>query len=140
MIKVPDWLVYSLICSLLYGLWGFFGNLATKYIDYQTAFIYEAIGAILMTFFILVQTKNFSFQGDVRGILFAVLVGVCGTVASLVFFIALGKGEVANVVSVTSIYPLITIVLSSLFLKEAITLPQMLGVLLAIIAVILSAY
>ena len=93
-----------------------------------------------MTFFILVQTKNFSFQGDVRGILFAMLVGICGTVASLVFFIALSKGEVANVVSVTSVYPLITIVLSSIFLKEAITFPQMLAVLLAIIAVILSAY
>ena len=140
MAKVPDWLIYALICSLLYGLWGFFGNLATKYLDYQTAFIYEAIGAILTTLFILVQTKNLNFEGDVRGILFALIVGVCGTVASLVFFRALGKGEVANVVSVTSIYPLITIVLSSLFLKEAITLPQMLGVLLAIIAVILSAY
>ncbi|MEG4391759.1 EamA family transporter [Microcoleus sp. BROC3] len=71
---------------------------------------------------------------------FAMLVGICGTVASLVFFIALAKGEVANVVSVTSIYPLITILLSSLLLKEAIALPQMLAVLLAIIAVILSAY
>ena len=140
MIKVPDWLIYALICSLLYGLWGFFGNLTTKYVDYQTAFVYEAIGATLMTFLILVQTKSFSFQGDVRGIMFAMLVGVCGTVASLVFFIALGKGEVANVVSVTSIYPLITIVLSFLFLKEPVTLSQMLAVLLAIIAVILSAY
>lgn len=93
-----------------------------------------------MTFLILVQTKSFSFQGDVRGILFSLLVGVCGTVASLVFFIALGKGEVANVVSVTSIYPLITIVLSAFFLKEAITLPQMLAVLLAILAVVISAY
>ncbi|MEG4021631.1 EamA family transporter [Microcoleus sp. S13C4] len=139
MAKVPDWLIYALICSLLYGLWGFFGNLATKYIDYKTAFVYEAIGAILTTLFII-QTNSFSFEGDVRGILFAMLVGVCGTVASLVFFIALGKGEVANVVSVTSIYPLITILLSSLFLKEPITLPQMLAVLLAIIAVILSAY
>ncbi|MEG3840246.1 EamA family transporter [Microcoleus sp. herbarium14] len=140
MIKVPDWLIYSLICSLLYGFWGFFGNLATKYIDYQTAFVYEAIGASLMTLLILSQTKSLSFQGDVRGILFAMLVGVCATVASLLFFIALGKGEVANVVSVTSIYPLITIVLSALFLKEAITLTQIIAVLFAIVAVILSAY
>ncbi|MDQ2098814.1 MAG: EamA family transporter [Tychonema bourrellyi B0820] len=140
MIKVPDWLIYALICSLLYGLWGFFANLATKYIDYKTAFVYEAIGATLTTLFILVKTNNLSFEGDVRGIMFAVLVGVCGTVASLVFFIALGTGKVANVVSVTSIYPLITIVLSALFLKEAITLPHFFGVLFAIIAVILSAY
>ncbi|MEG4808267.1 hypothetical protein QUA82_13480 [Microcoleus sp. F8-D3] len=61
MAKVPDWLIYALICSLLYGLWGFFGNLATKYIDYQTAFVYEAIGAILMTLLIFVQTKNLNF-------------------------------------------------------------------------------
>lgn len=88
----------------------------------------------------LIQNKSLSFQGDLRGILFAVLVGICGTVASLVFFIAVGKGKVANVVSVTSIYPLITILLSALFLKEAITLPQIIGVLFAIIAVILSAY
>ncbi len=140
MIKIPDWLIYALICSLLYGLWGFFANLATKYVDYQTAFVYEAIGATLMTFFILVQTNSFSFQGDVRGILFAILVGVCATVASLVFFIALSKGEVANVVSVTSIYPLITIVLSFLFLKEPVTFRQIIAVVLAIIAVILSAY
>ena len=140
MIKVPDWLIYALICSLLYGLWGFFGNLATKYVDYKTAFVYEAIGATLMTFFILVQTQSFSFEGDVRGILFAMLVGVCGTVASLVFFIAISKGEVANVVSVTSIYPLITIVLSFLFLKEPVSFPQMLAVVLVIMAVILSAY
>lgn len=140
MIKVPDWLIYALICSLLYGLWGFFGNLATKYVGYKTAFVYEAIGAILMTVLIIFKTNSLSFQGDVKGILFAMLVGVCGTVASLVFFMALGKGEVANVVSVTSIYPLITIVLSAVFLKEAVTLPQMLAVLFAIIAVILSAY
>jgi len=140
MAKVPDWLIYALICSLLYGLWGFFGNLAAKYIGYKTAFIYEAIGAILTALFIIMQTPNLSFEGDVRGILLAMLVGVSGSVASLVFFIALSKGEVSNVVSVTSIYPLITIVLSSLFLKEAITLPQMLAVLLAIVAVILSSY
>jgi uncharacterized membrane protein len=75
MMTVPDWLIYSLICYLLYGFWGFFGNLATKYVDYKTAFFYEAIGAILMTLFILIQNKSLSFQGDVRGILFAVYWG-----------------------------------------------------------------
>jgi hypothetical protein len=65
MAKVPDWLIYALICSLLYGLWGFLGNLATKYIDYKTAFVYEAIGAILTTLFIIMQTHNLSFEGDV---------------------------------------------------------------------------
>ncbi|TAD94640.1 MAG: hypothetical protein EA000_00080 [Oscillatoriales cyanobacterium] len=71
MITVPDWLIYSLICSLLYGFWGFFGNLATKYVDYQTAFFYEAMGAILMTLFIpeigyYITTNYWCFVRDRR--------------------------------------------------------------------------
>ena len=55
MVKIPNWLIYALICSLLYGLWGFFGKLATKSIDYKTAFVYEAIGATLTTIFIKIN-------------------------------------------------------------------------------------
>ena len=101
--------------------WGFFSKIATKHIDYKTAFIYEAIGAILTTLLILIQTKNFSFQADIRGTIFAILVGICGTIASLIFFIALEKGQVTSIVSITSMYPIITVLLSYIFLKEAIT-------------------
>jgi len=138
--KIADWLIYALSCSLLYGFWGFFSKLATQYIDYNTAFVCEAVGAILATLFILVKSNNFSWQGDFRGILFALLVGICGTAASLVFFIAIGKGPVSSVVSITSIYPIVTVLLSFIFLKEPITLLQTLGLVFAVIAVILSAF
>lgn len=139
MLKIADWLIYALCCSLLYGFWGFFSKLATQYIDYNTAFVYEAVGAILATLLIIVKTNNFNLQGDLRGIIFALLVGVCGTVASLVFFIAIAKGPVASTVSITSLYPIVTVLLSFIFLKEPITLFQTLGLLFAVVAVILSS-
>jgi len=89
MVKIPHWLIYALICSLLYGFWGFFSKLATKSIDYKTAFVYEAIGAILTTAFILASSKNLSLEGSIAGIVFALLVGVCGTLASLIFLRAI---------------------------------------------------
>ena len=138
--KIADWLIYALCCSLLYGFWGFFSKLATQYINYNTAFVYEAVGSILATLFIIVKTNNFSWQGDFRGIIFALLVGLCGTVASLVFFMAIGKGPVTSVVSITSIYPIVTVLLSFIFLKEPITLFQTIALFLAVIAVILSAF
>jgi bacterial/archaeal transporter family protein len=139
MVKIPNWLIYALICSLLYGLWGFFGKLATKSIDYKTVFVYEAIGATLTTIFILASSKNLNFEGNIVGIVFALLVGVCATVASLTFFKAIESGPVVSVISITSLYPLITVFLSYFFLKEAITIPQIIALVLAIVAVILAS-
>lgn len=140
MLKIADWLIYALCCSLLYGFWGFFSKLATQYIDYNTAFVYEAVGAILATLFIIIRTNNFSLQGDLRGIIFALLVGFCGTAASLLFLIAIGKGPVTSVISITSIYPIVAVLLSFIFLKESITLYQTIALFLAVIAVIMSAF
>jgi transporter family protein len=140
MVKIPDWLIYALMCSILYGIWGFFGKLATKSLDYKTAFLYEAIGAFLTTLFIIGSSKNLNFEGNIAGIVFALLVGVCGTVASLIFLKAIESGPVVSTISITSLYPLLTVLLSYLFLKEAITIPQIIALSLAIISVILSAY
>jgi bacterial/archaeal transporter family protein len=140
MVKIPNWLIYGLICSLLYGFWGFFGKLATKSLNYKTAFVYEVIGAIITTIFILASSKSLNLEGNIVGIVFALLVGVCATVASLIFFKAIESGPVVSTISITSLYPLITVFLSYLFLKEAITIPQIIALILAIISVILSAY
>jgi len=140
MVKIPNWLIYALLCSLLYGLWGFFGKLATKSLDYKTAFVYETIGAILTTVFIFANSKNLSFEGNIAGIVFALLIGVCGTAASVIFLRAIESGPVISVISITSLYPVITVFLSYFFLKEAITIPQIIALVLAIIAVILASY
>ncbi|MCU0542267.1 MAG: EamA family transporter [Oscillatoriaceae cyanobacterium Prado104] len=139
---IADWLVYALCCTLLYGFWGFFSKLATKYMDYNTAFVYEAVGVLFTTLFIILKTPNFNFswQGDLRGIVSAMLVGFCGTIASLMFFITITKGPVASVVSITSIYPIVTVLLSLIFLKESITLFQAISLILAVMAVILAEF
>lgn len=139
MVKIPNWLIYALICSLLYGFWGFLGKLATKSLNYKTAFVYEAIGATLTTIFIIASSKNLNFEGNIAGIVFALLVGVCATVASLIFFKAIESGPVVSVISITSLYPLITVFLSYFFLKEPITIPQIIALVLAILAVILAS-
>ncbi|WP_293135624.1 EamA family transporter [Microcoleus sp. bin38.metabat.b11b12b14.051] len=140
MVKIPNWLIYALICSLLYGFWGFLGKLATKSIDYKTVFVYETIGAILTTLFIFANSKDLSLDGNIAGIVSGLLIGVCGTAASLIFLKSIETGPVISVISITSLYPVISVFLSYLFLKEAITIPQFIALILAIISVILSSY
>ena len=49
------------------------------------------------------------------------------------------NGKIINVVTLTALYPLITIILAMLLLKEHIQLKQILGIFLALIAIVLLA-
>ncbi|MDZ8054738.1 MAG: EamA family transporter [Aulosira sp. ZfuVER01] len=139
MIPVTHWLLYTIFSLFLYGFWGLFSKLSTNYIDPKRALVYEVGGAILVSL-LLIWRNDFKWQGDIRGILYAVLVGTSGTLATLCFFVAISQASATIVIPLTSLYPVITILLAFLILKEPITLRQGIGILLAIIALLLCLW
>jgi bacterial/archaeal transporter family protein len=136
MISGENWQIYTLLSLFLYGLWGFLSKFATNYIDPKTTLIYDIAGSILVAL-VLVFTNNFRWQGDVRGISYAVLIGIAGAVATLCFLVAVSKSSTAIVLGITSLYPVVTIILGFLILKEPISLRQGMGILLAVGALML---
>lgn len=132
------WLVYALFSTFLYGLWGFFSKLATNHIDSYSVLIYETFGVILVALSVLVKI-GFRPQIDGWGIFYAFLVGICGIVATLFFFLAVSQGKVAVVVTLTALYPVVSILLAVVILKEPITLRQAIGIALAITVMLLCA-
>lgn len=133
---MENWLLSAFAALLIYGLWGFFPKLAVTYISPASALIWEVAGAMLVG---LVSLFWVGFQPDThpKGILFAVLTGVTGMVGTLFFFAAASRGKISVVVSMTALYPLITIVLAAVFLREPISLTQIFGMIFAVIAIIL---
>ena len=121
---------------LLWGFWGFFSKLATAAIRDVDAAVYQAVGNLFVVgvaaFFIRFQPK-----GSSSGILYAVLSGASAALATFFFFSAITRGRSAVVVSMTALYPLVTLALSVIFLHEAVTLKQLLGVGLALGAIVL---
>jgi transporter family protein len=133
------WLTYTLLSTLLYGLWGFFSKLATKYIDPNSVLVYQALGAMLVEF-AFIASSGWKWQVNIQGILYGILVGITGIVATLFFFFALSKNSASVVLPLTSLYPLVTVILAFLILKEPITLKQSIGILLAIVALVLCSW
>ena len=82
---------------------------------------------------------GFKLQVDSRGILYALLVGIFGMVATLYFIVALSKGSVSVVLTITAGYPAVSILLAFLILKEPITFRQCIGIALAIVAIALCS-
>lgn len=133
-----NWLLPALLALIIYGFWGFFPKIAVNYISPQSALVYEVAGAMLVglvTLFLI----DFNLDSHPKGILFAMLTGIAGMTGTLFFFTAAQKGKISVVVSLTAIYPLITIILAALFLKEPLTIKQLSGMAMAIIAILLLA-
>ena len=128
------WLPPALISLFSFGLWGFFTKLTVVHIDSKSALIYQSIG-VLMIGILILSVMKFKPAADAKGFSYAILTGAAYAVGCLFYFIAASKGKIITMVTLTSLYPLITILLAFLLLKETINLKQCLGIFLAFIAI-----
>lgn len=131
-----NWFSCSMISLLSFGCWGFCTKLAIDHIDFKSAMIYQTIGVIVVGI-IGLTLVDFRPATNSKGITFAVLTGLFYAVGCLFYFIAASKGKIITVVTMTALYPLVTILLSYYVLQEAISLKKIFGITLAFIAIFL---
>jgi transporter family protein len=136
MTSKADWLIFSFIALFLWGLWGFLSKVTTHYVSPTSVYLYGSVGALLVSIFSMLFL-GFRFELNPMGIPFGILAGILGASGAVFFFFAMKGGKASVVVAMTALYPLVTLLLSSLILKEHITLKQTLGIFFAIIAMAL---
>lgn len=134
--SVQEWLLYSGIVMVGWGVWGFFAKLAAHSIGPFESVFYTTLGWAC-TVGILILFRGVPFPVTWRGALFSFIVGLIASAVFVPFVLALSKGKASVVVTVTALYPLVTLLLAFLFLHEAVTVRQGMGMLLALLAVIL---
>jgi transporter family protein len=131
---MTGWLVYALLALVLWGLWGVFSKVASTYLPSWVIFLVELGVYLLVGVFIwgfLRTPVNWTFSGMAA----AVAAGFAGGFALFFFLKALASGPAAVVVPLTSLYPVITVVLGVTFLQETLSLRQLAGIILAAMAV-----
>lgn len=131
------WLYLSIITLLCWGLWGLFAKIASHHISPQAVYLWGSAGALFVT--VLSLITGFRFEYHVAGIFYSLLAGLTGGGGVIFFYYAMKEGKVSLVVTITALYPVVTILLSFLILKEDITLKQALGMAFALIAMVLMA-
>lgn len=131
-----EWFSYALGALALWGLWGFFPKLATRTLDPRSATVFSSLGVVIVGFFLL-WSLGFKPNYTHSGFAFAFLTGFTGSLGSYFFFKAVSRGPVASIICMTALYPVISLVLALVFIKEPVTLKQWAGVLLAIVSMTL---
>jgi bacterial/archaeal transporter family protein len=138
----PKWLLWSLATIVLWGAWGLVSKVASNGVDvYANQLLYTVGLAPLMIFVAWTVHKRSAgeeTEGRRKGIFWAFLTGILGGLGNLAFFQALVKGGEASIVSpVTALFPMVTVILAVLFLKERLGRMQWAGLALAFVAIYL---
>lgn len=122
------------IATFFWGLWGFFGKLAANKIGVQASFWNGITLALVIIIYLLLTNQLLPIKSSSSGILFALSAGIASGLASVVFYILLEKSPAGYLVTLTALYPLVTIILSVIFLHESLSSTRIIGFIFALIA------
>lgn len=129
-----NWLGFSIMAAALWGMWGFLSKVAALQLPTGAAYAISASGHLLVVGY-LAASGGLAIPWHPHGLAAALGAGLCMALGLLFFFKALVGGEAAVVVPLTAVYPLVTVVLSWIFLHESFTPRHVAGVAVALVAV-----
>ena len=134
--KKHNWLLYALITMITWGVWGAFSDQTTLpknliYVVWALSMVPCALAALI----------NIKFKLDVRPkpALLSMAVGLLGAGGQFVLFLALDYAPAYLVMPMISVAPIVTVLLSALFLKERVSKLGVLGIVLAFVALVCFA-
>ena len=134
--KKHNWLLYALITMITWGVWGAFSDQTTL----PKNLVY-VVWALSMVPCALAALVNIKFKLDVRPkpALLSMAVGLLGAGGQLVLFLALDYAPAYLVMPMISVAPIVTVLLSAIFLKERVSRMGIIGIVLAFVALVCFA-
>ncbi|HSR17724.1 MAG TPA: DMT family transporter [Ignavibacteriaceae bacterium] len=138
--KVRPWLIYAMVTTAFWGIWGALIELPEK-AGFPATLGY-AVWALTMIPPALVALKiiGWKLELDKKSIILGCIIGLTGAGGQLILFQALRTGPAYLVFPFISLSPVVTIILSYFFLKERASKRGWIGIALALAAIILISY
>jgi transporter family protein len=135
---MSGWVAFSLIAVCFWGIMGLLQKLSTNYISADSVLIWDRVGYLVLLPWLL-GTAYFNNIGP-RDVLVGTLVGITNSLGAWFLYASLESGAKASIaVPLTSLYPLLTVLLAVLFLGEKPKPLQWLGIALALVAGVLMS-
>jgi len=133
-----NWLVLSIVTIVTVGIVGFFLKLAFKYSNWTEIYVVEMATMFVLSLLVYLSQRPSISIGS-PGFNYALAAGIMMAVGTIALYLALHGGNAIVVIPLTSLYPVVTIVLSYFILHEEISLVKGLGIILALVALVLIA-
>jgi len=138
--RAAGWLGYTLVTTLLWGVWGAFAGLPGQYGFPETLiYVVWALTMVPPALFVLARA-GWRIKRDGRAIGYGLAIGLLGAGGQMILFYAVKAGPTYLIFPLISLSPVITIALSYLFLRERTGAMGVAGIVLAVCALPLFDY
>lgn len=138
--KGKPWLIYAIITTIFWGTWGALIEIPEKGgFPATLGFSVWALTMIIPALFVLWKVK-WKLDKDSKSIVLGMIIGITGGGGQLLLFQALRVGPAYLVFPIISLSPVVTILLSSIFLKEKASKRGWFGIFLALVAIPFLSY
>ena len=135
---IPLWLLYAIIAATCWGIWGVLSKGPSRELS-------GWMTQMLFTFALIPSVVFASFSKNVRigtnkpvGLFWGFVSGLIAAAGNIAFYLALENGADTSIaIPLTNIYPLVTIVIAYFWFKERLNWIQVIGIVLAVIAITL---
>lgn len=133
---MPSWLIYSIVCIVLWGVWGLLLKISYKEMAWSDVYFLSTLASFTLsiTIYMLIGSKNLQINA-IHYI--PLLAGLFGGLGYVFFIKALESGSASIIIPLTAIYPALTTILAIIFLGEKISIHQVVGIILALTAIVL---
>ncbi len=138
--KNKPWLIYALLTTLLWGVWGALIELPEKAGFPATLGFSVWILTLCPVAVVALKLVKWKLDKDKRSILYGMAAGLFGCGGQLILFKTLQIGPAYIIFPIISLYPVVTVVLSVVLLKERASRRAWFGISLAIFAILLLSY
>src|SRR5215208_6869986 len=133
---MKPWFLFTMAAISLWGFYGVAFKLAADRMPPLPGQVISSIGLLIPALFLFRSVAR--ERSDRAGLWIGFGSGLFGAAGNLALFASLNEGGKAAVVfPLTALYPLITVVIAIIFMRETARLIQGLGMILAILAVVL---
>ena len=133
---MPRWFLLTILAVLCWGLWAVISKLIGESVTAAQSQALSTLGLIPAMLALGCSKKLTATGKRRRGIITAFLAGALTCAGNVAYYHALNVGgKASTVVPLTALYPLVTIVLAVLLLRERLNTIQLGGIVLSLVAI-----
>jgi uncharacterized membrane protein len=135
---MPRWFIWTLIAILCWGIWAILSKVLGSDLDAAQIQFFSTAGMLPIIALLGMSKSVRQSPHPKAGAGLAFVAGLLGCFGNLAYYrILSGDAKAATVVPLTAMYPLLTIVLAVIFLRERLNWIQVGGVVLSLVAIYL---
>lgn len=122
---------------LLFGVWGITAKLAMRGIGLQIVIWAQIASTAIFPIYFIIFKGLLPLKLEAGPVILALITGAMGIGGTIMLYVLLRVAPTSIIIPLSALYPVITIILSFLILREQITPQQWLGIAFAIAAIAL---